>query len=307
MAVAAEARRPLTISAIARRLRGLRRASKLDAQDRLWNLALSMPMTVFLIVFFILPFGFILLFAFNFYNNNYAWTGALSLENFQSVWIPSTFALFQRTALVAGTTTLLCLLLAYPAAYFVAEQPPQRREFLVMLLIIPFWTSFLLRTYALMTIFEENGLANGVLGGFGMDPVFRIQNLWSVIWTETYAFMPFMVLPLYATLERMSRSSIEASYILGAGPVQTFARVILPLSVPGILAGSLLVFIISMGELVIPALVGGVEGFLLGNAIDENHSQLPAFSSALGVLFMVVVFAISVAYVRFVGRGGLRF
>ena len=279
----------------------------LDAQDRLWSLLLSLPMTLFLFIFFIVPFAFIVLFAVDYYNDYYQVAGTLGLDNFRAVWIPSTATLFGKTALAAGTATAFCFVLAYPAAYYIAWQPARRRELLVMLLIIPFWTSFLLRTYSLMTIFGENGLANQALAYFGLPAVFEVRNLWSVIWAETYTFMPFMVLPLYATLERMNRSAIEASYVLGAGPVRTFLRIILPLSVPGILAGSLLVFIIAMGELVIPALVGGVDGgYLLGNAIDETHSQLPGFASALGVLFMLIVFAVSIAYIRFVGRGGLR-
>jgi len=137
--------------------------------------------------------------------------------------------------------------------------------------------------------------------------VFRTRNLLSVIWAETYTFMPFMVLPLYATLERMSRSSIEASYLLGAGRVQTFLRVILPLSLPGIMAGTLLVFIISMGELVIPSLTGGVQyGYLLGNAIYERAGQSPGPMAALSLVFMVIVTVIAFAYLRIAGREGLR-
>ena len=295
-----------------RRLRaGRARAElpRLEVQDRLWNLALSLPMTLFLIVFFVLPFAFIFLYAFGLYDANYKPTGQVSLSNFSDVWTWSTAVLFGRTAFVAGMVTLLCFVFAYPAAYFIAEQPRRRRELLVMLLIIPFWTSFLLRTYSLMTIFGENGLANQALEllGLSRDPVFRIRNVWAVIWAETYTFMPFMVLPLYASLERMNRAAIEASYILGAGRVQTFFRVILPLSVPGILAGSLLVFIIAMGELVIPSLVGGIEAqYLLGNEIFARAGQLPGSASALGMIFMAVVLAISILYVRVVGRGGLR-
>lgn len=279
----------------------------LDAQDRLWSLLLSLPMTLFLVIFFIVPFAFIVLFAFDYYNDYYQVAGTLGVDNFRMVWIPSTATLFGKTALAAGASTALCFVLAYPAAYCIAWQPTRRREFLVMLLIIPFWTSFLLRTYALIGIFGSGGLANQALAYFGLPEIFKIRTLWAVIWAETYTFMPFMVLPLYATLERMNRSAIEASYVLGAGPVRTFLKIILPLSLPGILAGSLFVFIIAMGELVIPALVGGVDGgYLLGNAIDDTHSQLPGFASALGLLFMLVVFVVSIVYIRFVGRGGLR-
>lgn len=272
-------------------------------QERLWDLTLSLPLIVFLLVFFIAPMLFVVAFAFGGFNAQYQPTGLVHLRYFSDVWSAAIGSLFLRTAFVAGVVTLLSFVFSYPAAYYLAQLPHERREFFVMLLIIPFWTSFLLRTYALRTIFDSDGLANALL----QRTVFDTGNLASVIWVETYTFLPFMALPLYANLEKLSRSMLEASYILGAGRIRTFLRIVLPLSVPGILAGSLLVFIISMGELVIPLLVGGVEGqFLLGNAIYERSGQLPGQASALGLLFMVVVLAIAYTYIRLVGRGGLR-
>ena len=287
----------------------IKRLPKLEVQDRLWNIALSLPMIGFLVVFFVLPFVFVFLYAFGFYSSSYQWTGNFSLANFDSILTQSTLDLFTKTAYVAAIVTGMSLIFGYPVAYYIASQPFERREFLLMLLIIPFWTSFLLRTFALMTIFHENGLMNQFLEliGISREPVFRTRNLLSVIWAETYTFMPFMVLPLYATLERMSRSSIEASYLLGAGRVQTFLRVILPLSLPGILAGTLLVFIISMGELVIPSLTGGINyGYLLGNAIYERAGQSPGPMAALSLVFMVIVTVAAFAYLRIAGREGLR-
>ena len=292
-----------------RRFRNRRRVPRLEAQDRLYNLVLSLPMTVFLLVFFVAPLAFIVFFAFDVYGVSFQPTGRFSLSNFELILKPETATLFYRTTSVAGMVTLLSFLFAYPAAYYVAEQTSvRRRGFFLMLLIIPFWTSFLLRTYSLKLIFKDDGLANGFLQSLGIipGPVFDIGSYWAVVWAELYAFLPFMALPLYATLERLSRSSIEASYILGAGRIQTFFRVILPLSSPGILAGSILVFIISMGELVIPFLMGGVEAqYLLGNSIYERQ-QTPGTASALGLLFMALVFGISVVYLRVAGRGGLR-
>jgi len=265
-------------------------------------------MAAFLLIFFVAPLFFVVFFAFDIYDQGtYQPSGRFNLNNFSTVWTPAIAVLFGKTAFVAAIVTLMSFVFAYPAAWFIAEQPRGRRELLVMLLVIPFWTSFLLRTYSLMQIFREGGLADQFLQAVGITQtdVFAIGNLWSVVWAEVYTFMPYMALPLYATLERMSRTSIEASYILGAGRVRTFFRVILPLSLPGILAGSILVFIISMGELVIPALVGGVDGFLLGNAIFERM-QTPGSASALGLLFTGVIFAASVVYFRVVGGEGLR-
>ena len=275
----------------------------LETRDRLWDLTLSLPLIGFLFVFFVLPLMFVVFFAFGGYDNNYLLTGRFHIQYFADVWSSAIGTLFLRTAFVASSVTLLSFLFSYPAAFYIAQLPRERREFFVMLLIIPFWTSFLLRTYALRTIFDSDGLANAIF----QQTVFDTGNLASVIWAETYTFMPFMALPLYANLEKLSRSMLEASYILGAGRLRTFLRVVLPLSIPGILAGSLLVFIIAMGELVIPILVGGVEGqFLVGNAIYERSGQQPGQSSALGLLFMVAVLAITYVYVRVVGRGGIR-
>lgn len=281
----------------------------LQASERLWDLLLSTPLIAFLFLFFVIPLFFVVFFAFGGYDANYRPTGRLHLQYFADVWSTAIGVLFLRTAFVASVVTLLSFVVSYPAAYYIALLPRQRREFLVMLLILPFWTSFLLRTYALRTIFDSDGLLNAVLQGVGaiQGPVFETGNVASVIWAETYTFLPFMALPLYANLEKLDRSMLEASYILGAGRIRTFLRVVLPLSVPGILAGSLLVFIIAMGELVIPFLVGGVEAqFLLGNAIYERAGSLPGHASALGLLFMVVVLAITYAYIRLVGRGGFR-
>ena len=281
----------------------------LEARDRLWNLVLSLPLIAFLVVFFLLPLAFIVVFAFGGYDSLYQPTGRVHLQYFADVWSEAIRNLFLRTAYVASIVTVLSFVLSYPAAYYIAQLPRERREFFVLLLIIPFWTSFLLRTYALRTIFDSDGLANAILQGTGLSqqPAFDTGNLASVIWAETYTFMPFMALPLYANLEKLSRSMLEASYSLGAGRIRTFLRVVLPLSIPGILAGSLLVFIIAMGELVIPLLVGGVEGqFLMGNAIYERSGQQPGQASALGLLFMVVVLGITFVYVRVVGRGGIR-
>jgi spermidine/putrescine transport system permease protein len=282
----------------------------LETGDRLWGLALSLPLTAFLVVFFVLPLLFVVVFAFGGYDATYRPTGRFHLQYFADVWSSAIGTLFLRTAYVASGATLLSFVLSYPAAYYVAQLPRERREFFVMLLIIPFWTSFLLRTYALRTIFDSDGLANAILQALSLsqEPVFDTGNLASVIWAETYTFMPFMALPLYANLEKLNRAMLEASYVLGAGRLRTFLRIVLPLSMPGVLAGGLLVFIIAMGELVIPLLVGGVEGqFLVGNAIYERSGQQPGQASALGLLFMVVVFGIAYVYVRVVGRGGIRF
>jgi len=267
------------------------------------------PLTLFLLILFILPFTFIFLYAFGYFDPFGRVTGQFALKNFGALVDPSTVTLFWKTTGVAAAVTALTFLLGYPAAWFISEQPRARRSMLVMLLMVPFWTSYLLRTFSIMLIFGDVGLANAWLNGLGLaqGQVFDIGNAWSVIWAETYAYMAFMVLPIYATLERMPRSFMEASYILGAGRLRTFGKVVLPLSVPGIMAGSLLVFILSMGEVVIPYLLGGIEAnYLMGNAIFVTAGGTPGYSAALSLVFMVIVLVISLVYVRAFGREGLR-
>lgn len=301
--MATGAAHPGGLVGIFRRLRG----RSLEAQERRWNLGFSLPIVVFLGVFFIAPFIFIFLFAFGYFSSTFQPTGGFHFDNFLNVLNGTTLELMWRTVQVAGTVTGLCLLLGYPIAYYLATQPRERRELFLMILIIPFWTSFLLRTFSLWMIFNEDGLGNQLLGMLGLPSLFATGNLQSVVWAETYAYLPFMVLPMYATIERMSRSTIEASYILGAGRIQTFLRVILPLSMPGIVAGSLLVFIITMGEVVIPAIMGGGEyGYLLGNAILARYAEVPGDMAALGLLFMAVILTIAFGYLRIAGREGLR-
>jgi spermidine/putrescine transport system permease protein len=281
----------------------------LEAREQRRNLLMLMPLTLFLLVLFIAPLLFIFLYAFGYYDAFGRATGALTLRNFQALVDPSTFTLFWKTSAVAAAVTALCFLLGYPTAWVVSEQTPRRRNLLVMLIMVPFWTSYLLRTFSMMLIFRGSGLANAFLQGTGLvqGDVFDIGTAWAVIWTEAYAYMVFMILPIYATLERMPRSFIEASYILGAGRVRTFARVILPLSIPGILAGSLLVFILSMGEVVIPYLLGGIEAnYLMGNAIFVSAPTTPGYAGALGLVFMGVVLVIAMVYIRAFGREGLR-
>lgn len=283
------------------------RGRSLEAQERRWNLGFSLPVFLFLGVFFIAPFVFIFLFAFGYYSPRFQPTGGFHFDNFANVLNSTTLELMSRTVRVAGTVTALCVLLAYPIAYYIATQPRERRELLLMILIIPFWVSFLLRTISLWMILNTGGLLNQFVGMMGISPVVSTANFESVVWAETYAFLPFMVLPMYATIERLSRSAIEASYVLGAGRIQTFVRVILPLSAPGLVAGSLLVFIIAMGELVIPSIMGGGDwGYLFGNAILARHTDVPGDMAALSLLFMVIVLGSAFAYLRIVGREGLR-
>jgi putrescine transport system permease protein len=204
-------------------------------------------------------------------------------------------AAFVNSLRIAAIATLATLLIAYPMAYAIARAPLGWRGPLLMAVILPFWTSFLIRIYAWMGILSENGLLNQVLRGTGLvdDPGTILGTEWAIYLGIAYAYLPFMVLPLYATLEKMDLSLLEAAADLGARPWRAFLTITLPLSLPGILGGCLLVFIPAVGEFVIPDLLGGTGTLMIGKVLwDEffSNGDWPVASAvAMAMLAVLVV------------------
>jgi len=195
---------------------------------------------------------------------------------------------------IAAASTLVALLLGYPMAYAIARAQPRRRPMLLMLVVLPFWTSFLIRVYAWMGLLAENGILNQVLRGSGLvaDPGTILGTEWAVHLGIVYAYLPFMVLPLYVTLEKLDWSLLEAASDLGARPLAAFLTVTLPLSLPGIVAGCLLVFIPAVGEFVIPDLLGGTRTLMIGKVLwDEffTNSDWPLASAVAICLLALLV------------------
>jgi len=196
---------------------------------------------------------------------------------------------------VAFVSTLISLLVAYPMAYYIARTNERRRNVLLMLIILPFWTSFLLRVYAWIGILKTNGVVNHILMSLGItsEPLVMMQTNFAVYVGIVYTYLPFMVLPLFTNLVKLDNSLLEASADLGANPVTTFFRVTLPLSVPGIIAGSMLVFIPVVGEFVIPALLGGPDTLMIGkvlwNEFFYNRDWPAASAVAIVMLILLVV------------------
>jgi putrescine transport system permease protein len=177
---------------------------------------------------------------------------------------------------VAFVSTLLCLLIGYPMAYAIARAPSGRRGVLLMLVILPFWTSFLLRVYAWSGLLRNTGLINTTLLALGVidQPIVMMQTDFAVYTGIVYSYLPFMILPLYANLEKHDPALLESAEDLGARPWKSFLRVTLPLSLPGIIAGSALVFIPAVGEFVIPSLLGGPDQLMIGRLLwDEFFSN----------------------------------
>ena len=207
----------------------------------------------------------------------------------------------------AAVATALCLIIGYPVAYAIARAPPGRRQLLLFLVMLPFWTSFLIRVYAWIAILEPNGLLNQGLTAMGLisAPLPLLNNQFSVELGLVYSYLPFMILPLYGNLSRLDHSLIEAASDLGARPLRAFLGVILPLTLPGIAAGSLLVLIPAIGEFVIPDLLGGPNTLMIGKVLwDEffNNRDWPV-AAAVAVVLVAALAVPLLAAQRFLERG----
>ena len=234
-----------------------------------------------------------------------SWTVA----NYAQAWTSPVYrTLFLRSLWVSGAVTLLTVVIAYPIAYYVAFYVHTRKLTWIILLTIPFWTSYLLRVFAWKVILGFNGAINSGLQSVGLisEPLsFLLYNPVAVVITLTHAWMPFAILPIYVSLEKIDRSLIEAATDLGDGPVARFLRVTLPLSMPGVTAAALMIFIPAVGDYITPQLVGGPDGLMIANAIGNlfGRSNNWPLGSALSVSSMVIVTALSLLYLWTARRG----
>jgi len=219
----------------------------------------------------------------------------LSLENYTRLWDPLYGLIFWRSFWIAGISTAICLVLGFPLAMFIASSG-RRKTLFLSLVILPFWTSFLIRIYAWMFLLRDTGLINTALQAMGVirEPLPMLYNDGAVILGLVYGFLPFMVLPLYATLERLDASLIEASADLGARPFETFFRVTLPLCAPGIRAGAILVFVPSLGTYLTSDLLGGSKTILIGNLVQNQFTAARdwPFGAAASLALMIIATAL---------------
>jgi putrescine transport system permease protein len=220
----------------------------------------------------------------------------LNFENYAYLWEDELYVnAYFFSIRVAFVSAAVALLIGYPMAYYIARAPEPRRSILLMLVILPFWTSFLLRVYAWQGFLRSNGVLNNLLVGTGIidAPIQMLQTDFAVYLGIVYTYLPFMILPLYANLVKLDESLLEASADLGARPLVTFVTVTLPLSVPGIVAGFMLVFIPAIGEFVIPELLGGPDTLMIGRVLWSeffNNRDWPVASAvAIAMLVAVVI------------------
>jgi spermidine/putrescine transport system permease protein len=217
-------------------------------------------------------------------------------QNYVRIFDPLYVRILGRSIGYAALTTVLCIAIGYPMAYCIGRARDTIRQRLLLLVMIPFWTSFLIRTYAWITILKQEGLLNSLLHGLSLTtmPLDLLYTPAAVIVGLVYAYLPFMILPIYGSVEKLDGALIEAAYDLGAGPVRVFSSVIIPLTTPGIAAGTLLVFVPAIGMFAITDLLGGARVPLIGNVIQNQFMQARdwPFGAALGVVFLLL-FAIA--------------
>lgn len=290
---------------------GLRRKAPRDTTQSGKRLAIAVPY-VWLLLFFLVPF--LLVVKISFADQDMAippytalvhfTDGALQLtlqlSHYAGLFTDSLyFATYVSSVKIAAVSTFWCLIIGYPLAYQIARTDPGRRNLYLMAVMLPFWTSFLIRVYAWIGILKNNGLLNEFLMWTGLvhSPVELYHTTWAVYIGMVYSYLPFLVMPLYAHLVKMDRSVLEAAHDLGASPWRAFMQITLPLSRNGIIAGCLLVFIPSVGEYVIPGLLGGADTLMIGRVMwDEffGNSDWPmaAAVTCTMVLLLLVPMAI---------------
>ncbi|WP_430463428.1 ABC transporter permease [Tabrizicola sp.] len=227
---------------------------------------------------------------------------AFTFENFLN--LGARWAAFKNTLVLAPFGTLICLLIAYPLAYFLAlRTSPRWRTVLLILVIVPFWTSILIRSYAWIYLLGGQGIPS-LLNSLGLGNPRLINTPFAVLVGIVYGYLPLMVFPIYVALERLDKRLLEASSDLGCPPWRSFVQITLPLSMPGVATGCMLVFILLMGEFLIPAMLGGGKVFFIGNALVDLFLQSRnwAFGSAVAVALVLVMLVTVVAYMRFTRR-----
>lgn len=296
-------------------------ARKIGSGDR-WKRLLILPPMVYLLIFFAIP-TLIMLFASFRYAGEYGglapWYGDedgrltfdLTLESWRRLFETDLYLrLFLKSIVYAVLSTLLCILLGYPLALMIARSPRKHRDLLLLLVILPFWSNFLVRIYAWMIIFSPSGaltqMMNALLAVVGLAPVSLMYSSTAVIVCLVYVHLPFMVLPLYANLEKHSPALLSAAQDLGANRWRRFWDITWPLSLPGVYAGAILVFIPVLGTFAIPDLLGGTDGIMIANVIKQQfvESRDWPFGSVLSMVLTAAAVLMVFLGAKMGTRGG---
>jgi spermidine/putrescine transport system permease protein len=276
-----------------------------EHRQRFWGL---LPAMLIIGVFMVIPMGIVAVYSFLESNPTGGVRSQFSLDAYQQflfeldlddnlVFNPGYLRIFARSFFLALACTLLCLVIGFPVAYFMSRQPTQHKNLLVMLVTIPFWTNLLIRTYCWILLLRDNGIFNNFLlaSGIIQEPIRALYTNYAVLIGLVYTFLPFMILPMYATLEKLDGRLLEAAHDLYASRRQLLRRVVIPLAMPGIVAGCVLVFIPALGSFLAPDLLGGGKNLMIGSLIQLQFSSSrnwPFGSAASLILLMMVMLAL---------------
>ncbi len=249
------------------------------------NKFLATPYLIWMILFVLVPLAVVIYFSFTDVNS-----GALTLRNIARMG--SYLPIFIKSIWLALVSAVICLVVGYPVAYFIAKAPAKLQRFLLMLIILPMCISFLLRTMAWVSLLEDTGVINHLLGAIGIGPLPLIRNNAAIVLGMVYNYLPYMILPLYTVLEKMDPRLIEAAQDLGGDDMQVFSKVTLPLSAPGIVSGITMVFVPAVSTFYISKKLGGTDATLIGDVIESQFKAAynPNFGAALSLVLMILIF-----------------
>ena len=254
---------------------------------KIYDKKLAYPYFVWMVLFTVVPLIIVVYYAFTDAN------GAFTLDNLTS--ISGYGSVFARSLLLALIATVICLVIAFPVGYFLSRLRVNKQHIMLMLVMLPMWMNFLLRTYAWMTLLGNNGIINNLLGMIGIGPLKLINTEGAVVLGMVYNYLPFMILPLYSVMVKIDKSLIEAASDLGCNPVSTLFRVVVPLSVPGIMSGVTMVFVPAISTFIISRMLGGGSNLLIGDLIEMQflgNAYNPHLGAGISLVLMVIILLI---------------
>lgn len=243
-----------------------------------------LPYLIWSAVFVIIPLMLVIIFAFSTPEGNFTFNNIISVGKYSYV--------FLKSIVLGLVSTIVCLCIGYPMAYFISKIKAKYQNVVIMLLMIPMWTSFLLRTYSWMTILEYNGLINKFLSSVGISKINMINTPGAIVLGMVYNFLPYMILPIYTILAKMDEKVIEAAQDLGANNLKVFWKVIFPLSIPGVVSGFTMVFVPSVSTFIISKMLGGGSIFVIGDLIEMQflgNTYNPYLGSAISLVLMLMI------------------
>ena len=256
------------------------------------NRMAAAPYLVWMVLFIVVPLALVIVFAFTDTSGNF------TFDNFSS--IVDLGRIFLRSFWLALLSSVICLLLGYPVAYTLSRMRRRRQGLVLMLLILPMWMNFLLRTYSLILLIDTNGLINQLLQSLSLPTIKIINTQYAVLIGMVYNYLPFMILPIYSILIKIERNVVEAAEDLGANPFQVFRKVTLPLSMPGVMSGIIMVFVPAVSTFIISKMLGGGMFMLIGDYIEMQflgNTYNPGVGSAISLILMVIIL-ISLFFMR---------